>query len=77
MLILTFLFFSFLFCVLLDFETYLGFDRDNKEGVVSFFEKRKPNFKDTLVDNGPAIYPWWSEADISRKPKIVKGDSKL
>ncbi|KAE8368856.1 ClpP/crotonase-like domain-containing protein [Aspergillus caelatus] len=51
--------------------------RDNKEGVVSFFEKRKPNFKDTLVDNGPAIYPWWSEADISRKPKIVKGDSKL
>ncbi|GAB1191864.1 hypothetical protein APSETT444_001047 [Aspergillus pseudonomiae] len=50
---------------------------DNKEGVQSFFEKRKPNFRDTLVDNGPAMYPWWTEADISRKPNIVKGDSKL
>lgn len=63
--------------ILLGGEAYWGFCRDNKEGVMSFFEKRKPNFKDTLVDNGPAIYPWWTEADISRKPKVVKGDSKL
>ncbi|KAF7589980.1 hypothetical protein BBP40_003472 [Aspergillus hancockii] len=51
--------------------------RDNKEGVTAFFEKRKPIFKDTLEENGPTFYPWWPEANVSRKTKVVKEGSKL
>jgi hypothetical protein len=54
-----------------------NFCRDNKEGVTAFFEKRKPIFKDTLEDNGPTFYPWWPEANIRRKPKVVKEGPKL
>lgn len=43
----------------------------------AFFEKRKPNFKATLEEDGPANYPWWSEVDIDPKAKAVKEPSKL
>lgn len=32
--------------------------RDGKEGVASFNEKRKPNFRDD-TSNMPDFYPWW------------------
>ncbi|KAE8388273.1 ClpP/crotonase-like domain-containing protein [Aspergillus alliaceus] len=51
--------------------------KDNKEGVTAFFEKRKPDFKDTLEENGPMFYPWWSETNVSGKAKVVKEGSKL
>ncbi|KAA8643675.1 hypothetical protein EYZ11_003391 [Aspergillus tanneri] len=50
---------------------------DEKEGVAAFFEKRKPNFKATLEENGPANYPWWHEVNIDKKPKATKEPSKL
>jgi hypothetical protein len=53
------------------------FDRDQKEGVGAFFEKRKPNFTATLEDDGPEIFPWWNEVDIGNRPKAAKGLSKL
>lgn len=46
--------------------------RDHREGVASFMEKRKPDFKADLQNHWPAIYPWWSEADIDPK-KATKG----
>ncbi|KAL5359235.1 ClpP/crotonase-like domain-containing protein [Aspergillus floccosus] len=49
---------------------------DQKEGVTAFFEKRKPNFKATLEENGPANYPWWYEANIEQKAPAAK-KSKL
>ncbi|KAI9375095.1 ClpP/crotonase-like domain-containing protein [Aspergillus egyptiacus] len=43
---------------------------DNLEGVRSFFEKRAPNFSDTMRDHKPDFYPWW-------KPVDVRGPTKL
>ncbi|KAJ6123445.1 hypothetical protein N7512_005910 [Penicillium capsulatum] len=44
---------------------------DQKEGVQSFFEKRKPNFRANLDDNPPPNLPWWSQVDTGRSPKAA------
>jgi hypothetical protein len=46
--------------------------------VQSFFEKRDPKFEATLEEDGPATYPWWTEADTGRRARIeVKSKAKL
>ncbi|GME45004.1 Enoyl- hydratase isomerase [Neofusicoccum parvum] len=51
--------------------------RDQKEGVTSFFEKRKPKFQATLEEDAPPNFPWWTEVDTGSRPKAAKGQSKL
>ncbi|OJD35726.1 enoyl-hydratase isomerase family protein [Diplodia corticola] len=52
--------------------------KDNKEGVQSFLEKRPPKFSDTMENDAPAAYPWWSPVDTSGKPKLgLDAKSKL
>lgn len=40
---------------------YTGKSADAKEGVMSFLEKRKAEFKDSPSTDMPAFYPWWDE----------------
>ncbi|CEJ89138.1 hypothetical protein VHEMI05000 [[Torrubiella] hemipterigena] len=41
--------------------------QDAKEGVQSFLEKRPPKFTDTIQQNAPQFYPWWSPLDVKAK----------
>ncbi|MGQ5700857.1 crotonase/enoyl-CoA hydratase family protein [Sandaracinobacteroides sp. A072] len=38
-----------------------GRTADAKEGVMSFLEKRAPNYPDKVSKDMPDFYPWWSE----------------
>jgi enoyl-CoA hydratase/carnithine racemase len=38
-----------------------GKSDDAREGIVSFLEKRKPNFKDRVSKNMPSFFPWWKD----------------
>lgn len=38
---------------------------DAKEGVVSFLEKRRPNFPDRPSRDMPDYFPWWDEREYS------------
>ena len=42
-----------------------GRQGDAKEGVVSFLEKRPPNFADKVSKDMPSYFPWWSERKYS------------
>ena len=44
---------------------WMGQTDDVKEGVASFLEKRKPNFRGRPSKDMPPYYPWWEEAEFS------------
>ena len=43
-----------------------GRSDDVKEGITSFMEKRPANFPDTVKDNMPDFYPWWTEREFGK-----------
>lgn len=42
--------------------------RDTQEGIISFVQKREPDFQGNMQEDAPRVYPWWKETDL--KPKI-------
>jgi enoyl-CoA hydratase/carnithine racemase len=50
---------------------------DNKEGVQSFLEKRKVNFKGSIEKDTPSASPWWKPVHILELPKGKLASSKL
>lgn len=53
--------------------------QDKKEGIDSFLQKRKPNFKGTMERDAPSVWPWWEPIDVKAPEKIgsLKEKSKL
>ncbi|KAL6829587.1 putative enoyl-CoA hydratase/isomerase [Trichoderma sp. SZMC 28015] len=43
---------------------------DAREGIESFLQKRKPEFKDTIDENAPPGYPWWAAVDVRPRSKL-------
>jgi enoyl-CoA hydratase/carnithine racemase len=51
--------------------------KDKKEGVDSFLQKRAPDFKGNMVDNAPAVWPWWEPVDTKVPESVESLKSKL
>ena len=43
---------------------WLGSQKDSKEGVQAFLEKRSPNFTMSPTEDMPDFYPWWKEPKV-------------
>ncbi|RJR30528.1 MAG: enoyl-CoA hydratase [Desulfobacteraceae bacterium] len=43
---------------------WAGLQRDSREGVQSFLEKRKPRFTMKVSTDMPDFYPWWKEPKV-------------
>ncbi|KUJ16977.1 ClpP/crotonase [Mollisia scopiformis] len=52
-------------------------NRDQREGVSSFLEKRRPRFEATVEEDAPPTFPWWVEVDTGSRAKVRKGPAKL
>jgi len=53
-------------------------NKDCKEGVQSFMEKREAKFSATLEEDGPPLYPWFTEVDTGSRPRLDRaGKPKL
>ena len=53
----------------------LCFDRDKKEGVEAFLNKRAVKFTGTMAGNLPSYYPWWESVDVGGSPPPVVAPS--
>ena len=43
---------------------WMGHERDSREGVESFLEKRQPKFAMKVSTDMPDFYPWWKEPKV-------------
>jgi len=43
---------------------WAGMQADAHEGILSFLEKRPPDFKMSAARDLPEFYPWWTEPEI-------------
>jgi enoyl-CoA hydratase/carnithine racemase len=43
---------------------WMGHERDSREGVESFLEKRQPKFPLKVSSDMPDFYPWWKEPKV-------------
>jgi enoyl-CoA hydratase/carnithine racemase len=43
---------------------WAGMQPDAHEGILSFLEKRPPDFKMSAARDLPEFYPWWTEPEI-------------
>jgi len=43
---------------------WAGLQKDSREGVQSFLEKRKPRFTMKVSSDMPDFYPWWKEPKV-------------
>ncbi len=48
--------------------------RDAEELTHAFFERRRPNLKDTVSKNMPEWYPWVSSNHACKRPLVVADD---